>query len=86
VFWYRRHRADASRPFRVPGYPVTPALFVVSALALVVNTIIGQPGRAAIGLGIVLLGTPVFYAWRRWVPSGDRDGAGPSSSTTTPSA
>jgi basic amino acid/polyamine antiporter, APA family len=81
VFWYRRYRADASRPFRVPGYPLTPALFVISALALVVNTIIGQPGRAAIGLGIVLLGAPVFYAWRRWVPSGDRDGLGPSAST-----
>jgi APA family basic amino acid/polyamine antiporter len=65
VFWYRRHRPDVPRPFRVPGYPVTPALFVVSALALVINTMFGQPLRAAIGLGIVLLGAPAFYAWRR---------------------
>jgi len=32
VFWYRRHRRMCA-PLRVPGYPVTPALFVVSALA-----------------------------------------------------
>jgi APA family basic amino acid/polyamine antiporter len=76
VFWYRRHRPDTPRPFRVPGYPITPALFVLSALALVVNTMFGQPGRAAIGLGIVLLGAPAFYAWRRR-PPGDRAASGP---------
>jgi APA family basic amino acid/polyamine antiporter len=65
VFWYRRYRPDMPRPFQVPGYPVTPALFVLSALALVVNTMFGQPMRAAIGLGIVLLGAPAFFAWRR---------------------
>jgi APA family basic amino acid/polyamine antiporter len=65
VFWYRRYRPDMPRPFHVPGYPVTPALFVLSALALVVNTMFGQPMRAAIGLGIVLLGAPAFFAWRR---------------------
>ena len=77
VFWYRRHRPEAVRPFRVPGYPLTPALFAISALALVVNTMIGQPGRAAIGLGIVLLGAPAFYAWRRWRPTPDSPGESP---------
>jgi APA family basic amino acid/polyamine antiporter len=86
VFWYRRYRPEASRPFRVPGYPLTPALFVISALALVVNTMIGQPGRAAIGLGIVLLGAPAFYAWRRWLPSGEGGRSGRSASTRTDGA
>lgn len=70
VFWYRRHRPGVARPFRVPGYPVTPALFVLSAFALVINTMFGQPLRAAIGLGIVLLGAPAFYMWRRRSPPG----------------
>ena len=64
VFVYRRKQPDANRPFRVPGYPVTPALFVLAAAALVTNTIITQPARAAAGLAVVLIGTPAFFAWR----------------------
>ncbi len=65
IFVYRRTRADSPRPFRVPGYPVTPALFVASAALLVLDTVRTQPLRAAIGLGGVLIGTPAFYLWRR---------------------
>jgi basic amino acid/polyamine antiporter, APA family len=64
VFVYRRRQPDAVRPFRTPGYPITPVLFVVSAAALVLNTLISQPVRGAVGLAGVLLGTPVFYLWR----------------------
>jgi APA family basic amino acid/polyamine antiporter len=65
LFAYRRREPGAVRPFRVPGYPVTPILFVASAAAIVVNTMLAQPGRAAIGLGIVLLGSPAYLVWRR---------------------
>ena len=64
VFVYRRTQPEAHRPFRVPGYPVTPLLFVLSAAGLVLNTMITQPLRAAAGLGVVLLGTPAYFAWR----------------------
>jgi APA family basic amino acid/polyamine antiporter len=64
VFVYRSREPDARRPFRVPGYPITPILFVASAAALVLNTLVMQPARAAAGLGVVLLGTPAFLAWR----------------------
>lgn len=64
VFALRRKYPDAPRPFRTPGYPLTPLLFVVSAGLLVVNTLREQPGRALIGLCVVLLGTPAFYLWR----------------------
>jgi len=63
IFVHRRQSADAPT-FRVPGYPVTPILFVAAAAAIVLNTLVTQPGRALVGLGIVLLGTPVFYWWR----------------------
>jgi APA family basic amino acid/polyamine antiporter len=65
VFAYRRRQPDARRPFRVPGYPVTPILFVAAAAALVANTIVAQPGRAAVGLGVVLLGSPAYLLWTR---------------------
>ena len=64
VFVYRRRQPDAIRPFRTPGYPVTPALFVASAAMLVLNTLVAQPIRGVVGLGAVLLGTPAFYLWR----------------------
>jgi APA family basic amino acid/polyamine antiporter len=64
VFVLRRTEPDAERPFRVPGYPWTPLLFVVAAVALVGNTIATQPGRAAVGIGVVLLGVPVYFLWR----------------------
>jgi len=65
IFVYRRKQPDAVRPFRVPGYPVTPLLFVASAALLVLNTIVSQPGRAAIGIIVVLSGVPAYYWWRR---------------------
>jgi APA family basic amino acid/polyamine antiporter len=65
VFIYRRTQPRAPRPFRVPGYPVTPFLFVASAALLVFDTVRTQPLRALIGLCAVLIGTPAFYFWRR---------------------
>ncbi|MBI4419237.1 MAG: amino acid permease [Gemmatimonadetes bacterium] len=64
VFVLRRRDPTAARPFRVPGYPWTPLVFILAAAALVLNTIATQPGRAAIGVGVVLLGVPVYFVWR----------------------
>jgi APA family basic amino acid/polyamine antiporter len=65
VIVLRRTKPHADRPFRVPGYPWTVLLFILAAAALVGNTIATQPGRAAVGIGVVLLGLPVYYIWRR---------------------
>ena len=64
VIALRRSRPNAIRPFHVPGYPATPVLFVASALLLVLNTMIAQPMRSALGVGAVLLGAPAYYLWR----------------------
>ena len=64
VFVYRRQRSDRPRPFSVPFYPWTPLLFILAAAALVANTILAQPRTAAVGLGIVFLGAPVYLVWR----------------------
>ncbi len=75
IFAYRRRTPDLPRPFRTPGYPLTPLLFVASAAAIVINTVVSQPGRAAVGLGLVLLGVPAFYVWRaRAAGRGDEGG------------
>jgi APA family basic amino acid/polyamine antiporter len=70
VIALRIKRPEAKRPFKVPGYPVTPLLFVLAAAAIVLNTIVENPKQAAIGIGMVLLGAPAYYLWRQ------RGGAG----------
>jgi basic amino acid/polyamine antiporter, APA family len=64
LFVYRRREPNAVRTYRVPGYPLTPIIFIVAAAALVANTIATQPLRAALGLGIVAMGVPAYFFWR----------------------
>jgi len=64
IFTYRRRLPQAHRPYRVPLYPLPPLLFVASAALLVLNTMVTQPGRAALGLTIVASGIPAYYWWR----------------------
>src|SRR2546426_344934 len=71
VLVLRRRRPEAPRPFRVPGYPVTPWLFILAAAAIVGSTIWARPVRSGIGLGIIVLGLPAYVWWkRRSVPGG----------------
>jgi APA family basic amino acid/polyamine antiporter len=62
IFAYRTREPDAPRPFRTPGYPMTPVLFVLAALGIVVNTVFAQPVQSLIGLAITLAGV-IAYAW-----------------------
>ncbi|MBI4546202.1 MAG: amino acid permease [Gemmatimonadetes bacterium] len=64
IFVYRRRRPKAPRPFRVPGYPLTPVLFILAAAAIVLNTLAAQPVQALLGVGIVAIGTPAYAVWR----------------------
>ncbi len=63
VFVFRRTMPDAPRPFRTWGYPVTPALFVTAAIAIVVSVIRVSPLQSAIGAGLMIAGVPAFYYW-----------------------
>lgn len=62
VFILRRKMPQAPRPYKVWGYPVVPALFILFCLLLVGNTLIERPREAGIGLALILLGVP-FYWW-----------------------
>ena len=66
VFTLRRKYPDLPRPYRVWGYPVLPALFVIAAFAFVfVNFFANQP-QTSYGLILVLSGIPAFYLFRKW--------------------
>src|SRR5947207_12816752 len=58
-----RRRSDYRPPFRVPGYPVVPAIFIVATILLLGNAIIDPASRVAtlIVLGVILLGIPIFF-------------------------
>jgi basic amino acid/polyamine antiporter, APA family len=64
IFFYRRRMPGATLPYRVPGYPWTPAIFVLATAALVVNAIFSRPTGAIAGLGVVLAGVPAYLIWR----------------------
>lgn len=72
IFAYRKREPDAARPFRTPGYPITPILFVLAAMVIVVNTVIAQPKQSLIGLGLALLGVPAYFWWRPRTPGLNR--------------
>lgn len=66
LFWYRRRFADQPSPYRVPFYPVLPLLFVVTVLGVIGATTLDSPGDAGMSLLLVLVGVPVYFAWRAW--------------------
>ena len=62
LFRLRRLRPDLPRPYRVPGYPVLPAIFIAAIVYLVGNAFIADPVWTSVTFGIVLAGIPVYYA------------------------
>src|SRR6266571_1652478 len=66
LFFLRARRPDAERPVRAVGYPWLPALYVLGTGVLCVNLLFQQTRYAGLGLIIVALGIPVYFAWRRF--------------------
>ena len=57
---------DAERPYRVWGYPYVPVLFLLVTIYLLINTLLATPSRALAGIGLIIIGLPVYeYFIRR---------------------
>jgi APA family basic amino acid/polyamine antiporter len=71
IFPLRRASRDKPIPYRVPGYPFTPFIFVLAAAALVANAIYLafhdpiQFRNLTVAIVLFLLGPPAYYFWRR---------------------
>jgi APA family basic amino acid/polyamine antiporter len=65
VFILRKKRPDLPRPYRTWGYPVTPAVFVLAALFILVNTLIQSFWNAFAVLAFIALGVPAYLYWNR---------------------
>jgi APA family basic amino acid/polyamine antiporter len=70
VIILRRKRPELERPYRVWGYPLLPIAFSLAALAIVANTLMRSPKEALMGVGLVLLGVPIYFLWTRWAKAG----------------
>ena len=70
LFVLRHREPNAERPFKTWGYPVLPALYALSAFAVVVNAVVRDTGPTGAGLLIMAAGIPLYFVFRR------RQGAG----------
>jgi APA family basic amino acid/polyamine antiporter len=61
VFVFRWREPNAERPYKTWGYPVVPALFVLTTIYLIATTIYNYPVRSIIGLVIIAAGLPVYF-------------------------
>ncbi|HET8712332.1 MAG TPA: amino acid permease [Gemmatimonadales bacterium] len=65
VIRLRRRAPALERPYRAWGYPFTPLIFIAFAAWLVVSTVIETPRESAVGAGLILLGLPGYYYWKK---------------------
>jgi APA family basic amino acid/polyamine antiporter len=65
VFVLRRREPRLARPYRVWGYPFTPAVYLGVAILVMGYVIAKDPGESLVGIGLVSLGIPVYYLWKR---------------------
>ncbi len=65
IFVLRKRRPNMPRPYRCPGYPWVPALYCVICGAWALNALWAKPMESLAGIGIMLVGTPAYYYWRK---------------------
>ena len=61
VFVLRRRRPELPRPYRVWGYPLVPALFLLASVGLILNALLTDPRNTGVTLLIILAGVPVYW-------------------------
>lgn len=61
VIIMRRKRPDLPRPYKVPLYPVVPAIGIIGGIYILVSTLFNSPLNSLFSIGVTLLGFPVFW-------------------------
>lgn len=65
VFLMRRRGLSRRKNYRVPLYPLTPIIGIAGSLFILGSTVIDAPGRSLLGLGVTLLGLPIYYLLKK---------------------
>ena len=66
IFILRAKRPSEPRPYKALGYPVIPALYIITTTFIMIILLIYKPNYTFPGLIIVLIGIPVYYLWRKF--------------------
>jgi len=61
LFRLRATRPDLARPYRVVGYPIVPAIFVIAVIWFVGNALVSEPVSTSITLALIVVGVPVYF-------------------------
>ena len=61
VIILRKREPELRRPFKVPWYPIIPIISILGGIFIVVSTIINQFILSIIGIGLTLLGLPIYF-------------------------
>ncbi|MBI4485727.1 MAG: amino acid permease [Acidobacteria bacterium] len=64
IFRLRATKPDADRPYRAFGYPAVPALYIAGIATILLVLFVYRTATTWPGLIIVLLGVPVYFAWK----------------------
>jgi APA family basic amino acid/polyamine antiporter len=65
LFRLRSSQSNVDRPYRVWGFPIVPGLFVLGSIFIVINTLQTSPVQSLAGLGLLALGLPAYWYWRK---------------------
>lgn len=61
----RIREPDLARPYRIVGYPLTPAIFIGASVIYLISLAASQPLRSAMGVALVVAGLPIYAFFRR---------------------
>jgi basic amino acid/polyamine antiporter, APA family len=61
IYRLRARQPDLPRPYKVVGYPVVPAIFVLAVIAFLVNALINEPVSTGVTFALILAGLPVYF-------------------------
>ena len=61
----KKKQPDLKRPYKVWGYPWVLGLFIVFSFAVMVNTFFESLTQSLMGIGLTLLGLPIYYYWHK---------------------
>ena len=61
VFILRKKAPELPRPYKVPLYPIVPIIAILGAIFILGMTMMTQTKLALIGIGVTLIGIPVYY-------------------------
>jgi APA family basic amino acid/polyamine antiporter len=65
VIVLRRREPGMARPYRAWGYPITPVVFILFSVYLIVNSIIAEPKFSLIGAALLVAGLPFYWSFMR---------------------